>query len=64
MNLAKNRNENGELLTIQQTCQLSNLGQTMVRQLAEESGAVRRIGRSYRINKKIFFEYIEMMYAE
>lgn len=64
MNLAKNRNENGELLTIQQTCQLSNLGQTMVRQLAEKSGATRRIGRSYRINKKIFFEYIETMYAE
>lgn len=64
MNLAKNRNENGELLTVQQTCQLSNLGQTMVRQLAEESMAVRRIGRSYRINKKIFFEYIETMYAE
>ena len=64
MNLAKNRNENGELLTIQQTCQLSNLGVTTVRRLAEESGAVRRIGRSYRVNKKIFFEYIENVFAE
>lgn len=64
MNLAKNRDENGELVTIQQMCQLSNLGQTMVRRLAEESGSTRKIGRNYRINKKIFLAYIEKMYAQ
>lgn len=63
MNLAINRNNEGELLTIQQVCQLSNLGQTAVRQLAREAGADRKIGRSYRINRKKFFEYIEKMYS-
>lgn len=63
MNLAKNRNDSGELLTIQQMCQLSNLGQTTVRRLAEESKSARRIGRCYRINQKQFFEYIETMYS-
>lgn len=64
MNLAKNRNIEGELLTLEQTCQLTNLGKATVRQLAEESESVRRIGRSYRINRKIFFDYIENVYAE
>ena len=64
MNALQNKNSTGELLTLTQVCELSNLGTTTVRQLAEESRAVRRIGRSYRINKKIFFEYIETMYAE
>lgn len=64
MNLAKNRNVDGELITIEQTCQLSNLGTATVRRLAEESKSVRRIGRNYRINRKIFFDYIEQVYAE
>lgn len=63
MNLARNRDNDGELLTIQQMCQLSNLGQTTVRRLAEESKSVRHIGRAYRINRKKFFEYIETMYS-
>lgn len=57
-------NINGELLTVEQAQSLSNLGMHSVRKIAQEAGAVRRIGRSYRINKKIFFEYIEKMYAE
>lgn len=64
MNLAKNRNENGELVTVQQACMLSNLGYGTVRRLAEEAGAVRKIGKSYRINRSKFFSYIEKMYAE
>ena len=51
------------LLTIEQTCELANLGQTKVRELADESGAVRKIGKSYRINRKVFFDYIEREYA-
>lgn len=64
MNALQNRNSTGELLTLTQVCELSNLGATTVRRLAEESKAVRKIGRSYRINKKIFLAYIETMYAE
>lgn len=64
MNVAKNRNANGELITLIQTCEAANLGTATVRRLAEEAGAVRRIGRSYRINRKIFFDYIENAYSE
>lgn len=63
MNALKNRNEQGELITLQQTCQSSNLGVTAVRRLAAEAGAVRKIGKSYRINRRVFFEYIELMYS-
>lgn len=64
MNLAKNRNQDGTLITLTQACQESNLGATSVRKIAEEAGAVRKIGRSYRIKKSIFFDYIEKVYAE
>jgi len=39
-------NKFGDLLKLNQVCELSNLGVTTVRKLAEESGAVRKIGRS------------------
>lgn len=64
MNLAKNRNQDGALITLVQACQESNLGATAVRKIAEEAGAVRKIGRSYRIKKSIFFDYIEKVYAQ
>lgn len=64
MNLAKNRNQDGTLITLTQACQESNLGATSVRKIAEEAGAVRKIGRSYRIKKSILFDYIENVYAE
>lgn len=57
-------NKFGDLLKLNQVCELSNLGATTVRKLAEESGAVRKIGRSYRIKKSVFFDYIEKEYAE
>lgn len=64
MNLAKNRNQDGVLITLTQACQESNLGATTVRRIAEEAGAVRKIGRSYRIKKNVFLDYIEAVYAE
>ncbi len=64
MNALKNRDENGELITLEQTCQSSNLGVTTVRRLAAEAGAVRKIGKCYRINRKIFFEFIETVYSK
>lgn len=63
MNALKNRSYDGVLLTVEQTSYLSNLGETMVRKLAEEAGAVRKIGRCYRIHKATFFDYIEKLYA-
>ncbi len=40
MNLAKNRNQDGTLITLTQVCQESNFGATAVREIAEEAGAV------------------------
>ncbi len=64
MNLANKRNDEGILLTLEQTCRMANLGATSVRQIAEESRAVRKIGKSYRIKKNVFFDYIEKEYAK
>lgn len=63
MNLAKNRNQDGELITLQQACAESNLGSSTVRRLADEAGAVRKIGKCYRIKKSVFFDYIETVYG-
>ena len=52
-------NTQSELVTVNQMAEVSNLGISTVRRIAEESQAVRRIGRSYRINRKIFLDYIE-----
>lgn len=64
MNARIANSTSGELLTVEQACELSNLGKTTVRRIANEAGAVRRIGRCYRINKLVFFDYIEKEYAE
>ena len=63
MNKLEHKNKDGELLTINQVCELSNLGVSTVRIIADEAGAVRKIGRCYRIKKDRFFEYIETMYS-
>lgn len=63
MNLPNKRDDEGILLTIEQTCRMANLGASTVRQIAKESGAERKIGRSYRINKQFFFDYIEKNYS-
>lgn len=64
MNALRNRNQNGELLTVSQAAGLINSGTNTVRRLAEEAGAVRRIGRNYRIHKRKFLEYIEAVCSE
>ena len=62
MNMSTNRNLNGELITIDQACAICNLGRNTVRNLAKESGAVRKIGRSLRIRKDVLLDYIEEKY--
>lgn len=60
----QHRNLEGELVTVDQMAEIANLGTNTIRRLAQEAGAVRKIGKSYRINRKIFFEFIEAVYSE
>lgn len=52
-----------ELITKKQTCALANLGKDTVMRLAEEANAIIRIGRSVRIIRKKFFDYLEETYC-
>ena len=64
MNTPKSRSsDKAVLLTVEQVCDLVNLGATTVRKIAKESGAERKIGRSYRVHKTMFFDYIERLYG-
>lgn len=58
------RDENGDLVTLSQRARIINSGENTVRHLAGEAGAVRRIGKSYKINRRIFLEYIETVCSE
>lgn len=59
MNLSTKREQKAELLTIQQACEVTSLGKTKLRELASDAGAVRKIGRNYRVRKDILLNYIE-----
>lgn len=63
MNKSEMRNLMGELLTLSQMCEVSNLGASTVRRIANESNSARKIGKSYRINRRIFLDYIEQIYS-
>lgn len=63
MNKISNRDDAGVLLTVKQVAALSNLGTGTVRRLAEQAGAVRRIGRIYRIKRDDFFTYLDNFYT-
>ncbi len=63
MNARIANNMLGNLITVQQTCELSNLGRTTVLRLAKESGSMRKIGRCVRIEREEFFNYIKREYA-
>ena len=58
------KDSDGELVTKQQMAECINTGISTVCKIAEEAGAVRRIGRNYRINKRKVLEYIEKNYSE
>lgn len=59
MTIRTNSDPAGELLTVTQAQAITNLGKNTILKLARESGAVRKIGRSYRIKKDILLDYIE-----
>ena len=63
MNRTKAGNPNGVLLTVEQMADLTNLGTSTVRKLADESGTSRKIGKCYRINRQAFLSFIEREYA-
>lgn len=63
MNLSKNRNINGELITMQQGCEITNYGLNTVRKLAEESGTLVKFGRTCRIRRSDFLDYIYNKYS-
>lgn len=58
------QNPQGELLTVRQVAFESNLGITTVRRLAREAEAVVRIGKSVRIKRRKFFDYVDATYTE
>ena len=63
MNALKNRDIEGVLITESQACCLINSGRTKVRKIAEEAGAVRRLGGNYRIHREKFLNHIEQKYS-
>lgn len=63
MNKIEKNNSLGDLVTLNQMCEATNLGSSTVRRLASEAAAVRKIGKSYRINRRIFLDYVEKIYG-
>lgn len=62
MNTIGIKNLNGELINLNQACEITNLGANTIRKLAAEAGAVRKIGKSYRIKKEVLLNYIDENY--
>lgn len=50
-------------LTIEEACNRANVGKATMRRIAEEAGAVMKIGRLYRINWPKLAKYIEEKFA-
>lgn len=57
------KNAEGDLLTVIQACEIFNLGRATVTRLAKESHSYVKIGKSVRIIRKKFFDYIEATYV-
>lgn len=54
-----NENEEAVFLTIDMASKITSLGRHTVRRMAQECNAVRKIGKSVRINRKILLDYID-----
>lgn len=59
MQKRKNLSEDAVFITVDTASRLTNLGRNTVRKLAQEGNAARKIGKSFRINKKIFLDYVD-----
>ena len=64
MHALKHQSAEGRLLTVPQIAKDSNLGIRTVRRIAEDSGALRKIGRSVRVDQEVFFEYVKEVYSK
>lgn len=63
MNKLSNPSEEAVFITINAACHLTNLGKNTVRKLAQEANAARKIGKSFRINRKKFLDYVDTFEA-
>ena len=52
-------NVNGEFITLQQMCEMLNMGIVTARKISKEAGAAYKIGGSYRIDRQQLLKYIE-----
>lgn len=65
MHKADNRNYDGDLLTIQQACERTNLGRVTLMRIAKEAGAIRRIGNQIvRVDRGLLLKHINNEYAD
>ncbi len=55
--------DDGIFITIEAASRLTNLGRNTVRKLAQEGNAARKIGKSFRINRQVFLNYIDSFEA-
>lgn len=52
-------NEDAVFLTVAMASKITSLGKHTVRRMAQECNAVRKIGKSVRINRRILLDYID-----
>lgn len=57
------KNNEGIFITVAMASELCNLGVNTVRKRAMECGAMRKIGKSVRINREVFLSYIDSFEA-
>lgn len=64
MNKLQHKNDNGEIVTIEQAAKRVNIGTTAARKYAKESGAMLKLGRSLRVDMKKFVDYLSSLNGE
>lgn len=55
---SKHYSISGELLTLEQAANITNLGIATIRKLVKESGAGLKIGKSFRVDRQKLLDYI------
>lgn len=63
MNRLTKPSANAVFLTVEEAGRLTSLGRNTVRRMADECNAVRKIGKSVRINREILISYIDTFEA-
>lgn len=55
----KINNLEADYVTLPQLCQITNLGKQKARELAEQSGSIRKFGKNWRAKRSTVIDYIE-----